>query len=83
MLLSQYPTAQVFAAARVGEIANLVYDGRRTVGRTLAQDLVTTAKRSVGHHHGAVYDQARYACQDIAVLRERVSAGYRYPCHCR
>jgi transposase len=72
-LLSQYPTAQVFAATRVGEIANLVYDGRRTVGRTLAQDLVTTAKSSVGQHHGPVYElQARYACQDIAVLRERV-----------
>jgi transposase len=72
-LLEKYPTAQAFATARVGEIANLVYDGRRTVGRTLAEALVTSAKNSVGRHHGPVYDlQARYACQDIAVLRARL-----------
>ena len=74
-LLEKYPTAQAFAAARAGEVANLVYDGRRTVGRTLAETLIATAKISVGHHHGPIYDlQARYACQDIAVLRTRLKA---------
>lgn len=74
-LLEKYSTAQAFATTRVGEIANLVYDGRRTVGRTLAEALVTSAKISVGAHHGPIYDlQAKYACQDIAVLRDRIKA---------
>ena len=74
-LLAKYPTAQVFAKARVGEVANLVYDGRRSVGRSLAQELVTSAKSSVGSQHGAVYElQAQYACKDIEVLRDRLKA---------
>jgi transposase len=74
-LLERYGTAQGFAASRAGEIANLVYDGRRAIGRSLAGKLVQAAKTSVGRHHGHVYElQAKYACQDIRTLRERIKS---------
>jgi transposase len=74
-LLEQCPTAQAFSQARHGEIANLRYDGRHSVGRELAKALTDASRTSVGRHHGPAYAlQARYACQDIRVLRERIRA---------
>ena len=59
------PTARAFARANPRRLARLRYDGRHLVGADLAEQLVEAAKRSVGQHHGAVYDvQARYLCQD-------------------
>jgi transposase len=72
-LLEKYPTAHAFSEARQGEVANLCYDGRRSVGRELAKALTDAARASVGRHHGPAYAlQARYACEDIRVLRERI-----------
>jgi transposase len=72
-LLEQYPTAHAFAQAREGEVANLRYDGRHSVGRDLAKALVVASRSSVGRHHGPAYAlQARYACQDIRLFRERI-----------
>ena len=51
-LLAAYPTAQAFAAVAPRPLAKVVYDGRRAVGADLARALVTTAKTSVGAHHG-------------------------------
>jgi transposase len=72
-LLEKHGTAQSFARAREGELANVTYDGRRSVGRDLARSLIAAARSSVGKHHGPAYDlQAQYACQDIRLLRDRI-----------
>jgi transposase len=71
-ILARYPTARAFHDVRLGELANLRC-GRNHVGRELARDLIATAKRSVGAHHGPAYRiQAEYACQDIDTLRDRI-----------
>lgn len=72
-ILSRYPTAQAFAAVREGELANLCYDGRRHVGRVLAQALLAAAKVSVGHHHGEAYRiQVECACETLTLLRKQL-----------
>ena len=72
-LLSRYPTAKAFAEAREGELANLCYDGRRHVGRALAQTLIAGAKISVGQHHGEAYRiQVECACETLALLRKQL-----------
>lgn len=72
-LLQAYPTGAAFRAADVAALAALKYDGRHVVGDELATALTTAAKASVGRHNGTPYElQARYACEDIAVLRERI-----------
>jgi transposase len=72
-LLEFHGTAQSFAGAREGEVANVTYDGRRSVGRDLARELISAARSSVGKHHGPAYElQAKYACQDIRLLRDRI-----------
>jgi transposase len=72
-LLHEWPTAQAFAAARPREVAYLRYDGRHFVGRQLAQQLVATAKTSVGAHHGKAYQvQVKCLCEDLDVLRRRI-----------
>ena len=74
-LLERHGTAQSFDRAREAELANIIYDGRRAVGRDLARELINAARSSVGKHHGAAYDlQAKYACQDIQLLRDRIRA---------
>jgi transposase len=72
-LLSRYPTAKAFAEVREGELANLCYDGRRHVGRALAQVLIAAAKTSVGQHHGEAYRiQVECACETLALLRKQL-----------
>lgn len=72
-ILSRYPTAKAFVGLREGELANLCYDGRHRVGRTLAAELIKTAAISVGHHHGDAYRlQVEYACETLAVLRRQL-----------
>lgn len=72
-ILAQYPTAAAFRRARVGELANLRYDGRHAVGRALAKSLVDAAQTSVGAHHSEVYQlQVRTLCEDISTLRKRL-----------
>jgi transposase len=72
-LLQAYPTAAAFRGVTERALANLVYAGRRSVGRRLARTLLTAAATSVGHHHGAAYQlQVRCLCEDIALLRRRL-----------
>ena len=71
-ILSNYPTAQYVAKARLKSLAGLGY-GRGRVGTELAEQLIAAAKASVGAHHGPAYVmQAKYACEDIRTLRERI-----------
>lgn len=72
-LLHEWPTAAAFAKAKVREVAYLRYDGRHFVGRELAEQLVATAKKSVGAHHGKAYQlQVKCLCEDLDVLRRRI-----------
>jgi transposase len=72
-ILAEYPTAAAFRRARLGELANLRYDGRHAVGRALATALIDAAKTSVGAHHSKVYQlQVRTLCEDITTLRTRL-----------
>lgn len=73
-VLSSFPTAKAFAKTDVASLAAMKYE-RRTVGVELATKLMEAAERSVGQHHGAAYQlQARHACEDIVVLRARISS---------
>ena len=73
-LLAEYPTAQAFARANPRRLAKLRYDGRHLVGPGRAEQLVAAAKRSIGQHHGAVYDlQARQLCQHLDLWRRRLA----------
>lgn len=72
-LLAEYPTARAFARANPRRLAKLRYDGRHLVGEELAKQLVDTAKRSIGQHHGPAYTlQARHICQDLDLWRRRL-----------
>ena len=72
-LLERYPTARSMAAVPPAKLARLVCDGRRKVGAELAEALVGAARRSVGAHHGPVYEvQVRFVCEDLATLRKRL-----------
>jgi transposase len=72
-LLGKYPTAEAFKGVRMRELAHLKYDGRHLVGQPLAEALLAAAKVSVGAHHSEPYRlQVKYACEDIATLRERL-----------
>ena len=74
-LLAEYPTAKAFARANPKRLAKLRYDGRHLVGAELAQQLVDAAKRSIGQHHGPVYDlQAKHLGQDLDLWRRRLAA---------
>ena len=73
-LLAEHPTARAFARANPRRLAKLRYDGRHLVGPNLAQQLVEAAKRSIGQHHGPVYDpQAHHLCQDLDLWRRRLA----------
>jgi transposase len=72
-LLAECPTAATFARADPRRLAKLRYDGRHKVGFARAERLVAAAKRSVGQHHGPVYEmQARHICQDLDLWRRRL-----------
>lgn len=72
-ILAHYPTAAAVKNARVGDLANLRYDGRHAVGHALAKALVEAAKTSVGAHHSEAYQlQVRTLCEDISTLRTRL-----------
>lgn len=72
-LIAEYPTAAAFARAQPRRLAKLRYDGCHKVGEALAEALVAAAKRSVGQHHGPVYEmQARHICQDLDLWRRRL-----------
>ncbi len=72
-LLHEWPTAASFARAKVRQVAYVRYDGRHFVGRELAEELVATAKKSVGAHHGKAYQlQVKCLCEDLEVLRGRI-----------
>lgn len=73
-ILRLCPTAASYAEVGPGAIANLRYDGRHTVGRELAHQLVEAAAKSVGSHHGEPYRlQIAYFCEDIDTLRRRLA----------
>jgi transposase len=72
-LLAAYPTAAAFQGARPGPLANLRYDARHAVGRTLATALIAAAQTSVGAHHTEAYQlHVRTLCEDITTLRGRL-----------
>ncbi len=72
-LIAECPTAHVFAKTDPRRLAGLRYDGRHRVGLERATQLIEAAKRSVGQHHGPVYDmQARHICQDLDMWRHRL-----------
>ncbi|MGR3272775.1 IS110 family transposase [Thalassococcus profundi] len=72
-LLAECPTAAAFARTPPRRLAKLRYDGRHRVGEDLAGRLVEAARRSVGQHHGPVYDlQVRHICQDLDLWRRRL-----------
>jgi transposase len=72
-VLSEYPTAAVFAGASPRRLGKLCYDGKHKVGDELAQALVADAQRSVGAHQGTAYEvQVRYACQTLSLLRRQL-----------
>lgn len=74
-IIQAFPTARAFAATTIEALAAMKYDGEHRVGIELATNLVETAKKSVGQHHGAAYQlQARHSCEDIDVLRSRIKA---------
>ena len=74
-ILARYPTAAAFRTVSARALANLRYDGRHAVGRTLARELLAAAAVSVGRHHGPVYQQeVRCLCEDITTLRRRLRA---------
>ncbi len=71
-VLHEYPTAAAFPVVP-RPLAKLVYDGRHKIGPDLARKLVDAAKASVGRHHGDAYCvQARYACEDVSLARQRL-----------
>jgi len=72
-ILHAYPTAAALDESRVGELAALRCDDRpRVVGARLAQQLVASARLSVGRSQGPAYhDQVRRVCEDLDVLRDR------------
>src|SRR6266511_2295942 len=71
-ILVRYRAAAAIAAAPGRALAQLRYDGRHRVGEELAQRLRAAARASVGAHQGPAYARGvRYACEDIARLRER------------
>lgn len=73
-LLAEYPTAEAFARATPRRLAQLCYDGRRRVGRELAERLIGGARNSIGQHHGRVHGlQARHICQDLDLWRRRIA----------
>jgi transposase len=75
-ILHAYPTAAAFDESRVGELAALRCDDRpRVVGARLAQQLVASARLSVGRFHGPAYhDQVRRVCEDLDALRDEATA---------
>ena len=74
-LLSKYPTARSLANQRPARVAKLRYGARHVVGEARATALIAEAKRSVGAHHGEVYQtEVRYACEDLELLRRRLAS---------
>jgi transposase len=73
VLLSRYPTARAFKAARAKTLARVCFDGHRHVGQQLATALISAAKDSVGRHYSGPYQlEIKYLCEDIALSRERL-----------
>jgi transposase len=74
-LLLGFPTGAAFRQGSAKTVADIKYDGRHRIGDELAAALCELAGRSVGRHDGPSYRlQTRYACEDIATLRERIKS---------
>lgn len=72
-ILQRYPTAAAIAQAPQRALAAITTDGRHRVGPELATKLREAARTTVGAHQGPAYARGvRYACEDIARLRERI-----------
>jgi len=72
-LLLAFSTSAAFRDGSVETVSDIQYDGRHRIGEELARGVCELAARSVGHHDGPSYRlQTRYACEDIATLRERI-----------
>jgi len=74
VLLTRCQTAKDFACAQPDVLARLSYDGRHRIGLALAQALIEAARHSVGrHHHDAFRAQVTILCEDLDLLRRRIS----------
>lgn len=72
-LLREYPTAASYEQTTPARVAKLQAGGRK-IGRDLAEAVFEAAARSVGRHHGRVYElQVRYLCDDLEMLKKRVA----------
>jgi len=72
-LLREYPTAAAYEHTTPARVAKLEAGGRK-IGRDLAQAVFEAAVRSVGRHHGHVYElQVRYICDDLEMLKKRIA----------
>lgn len=70
-ILTRYPTA---AALRQVKPSTLLKATKDAVSKQVAADLIAAAKTSAGMHHGEAYQLGvRTTCEDIAVLRSRIS----------
>ena len=73
-ILREFPTAQAIGECTVRRLARHRC-GRRTVGTTLARELIEAAHASVGRHQGEVYGrQVRFLCEDAGGLAKEIRA---------
>jgi hypothetical protein len=71
-ILSRYQTAASLSRRSANVLAKLSFAQNKRVGTLLATNLIAAAKTSIARHHDAPYRlQIKYACQDIATLRQR------------
>ena len=72
-LLLAFSTSAAFRDGSVETVSDIKYDGRHRIGEELARGVCELAAHSIGRHDGPSYRlQTRYACEDIATLRERI-----------
>jgi transposase len=72
-VLAKYPTSASYRRVFASKVASIRYGAKCRVGDELAKELVGAARKSVGRHHGDVYDmQVRYFVEDIDTFRERI-----------
>lgn len=71
-ILREFPTAQAIGDCTLRRLARHRC-GRRTVGTTLARNLIEAAHASVGRHQAEVYGrQVRFLCEDAGTLANEI-----------
>ncbi len=71
-ILLEFPTAKAIGDSNLRRLARHRC-GRRTVGATLARELIEAARASVGRHQDEVYGrQVRFFCEDMGTLARTI-----------